>query len=233
VNATDVDRFNAFEVSGWDRRAATYGASLGRVTSRLIDPLLDAAGVGMGTRVLDVGTGPGHLAARAVARGARAVGIDVSEAMLDVAHAAHPDLELRHGNVEELPFPDAAFDAAVGGFVLLHIGRPEQAAGELYRVLAPGGRVALTVWDEPERNRLQGVMFDAVDEAGAASPDLPAGPPMFRFAEEAELEALLADAGFVDAAVDTVSFTETVASADVLWDGLMGGSVRLPPLIEG
>lgn len=233
MNAIDADRFNAFEVSGWDRQAATYGSWLGRVTARLIDDLLDAACVGSGTRVLDVGTGPGDVAARAGERGARAVGVDVSEAMLEVARTNHPELDLRHGSAEELPFPDGSFDAVVGGFVLLHVGRPEQAAAELRRVLAPGGRVALTVWDEPERNRLQGILFDAVDAAGATATDLPAGPPMFRFADDAELRALLVDAGFDDVAVDTVSFTEMVASAEVLWDGLMRGSVRLPPLVEG
>jgi hypothetical protein len=44
--AIDADAFNAFEVAGWDGQAATYDDFFGRVTSRLVDPLLDVAGVG-------------------------------------------------------------------------------------------------------------------------------------------------------------------------------------------
>ena len=191
MTAIDTDGFNAFEAAAWERQAATYESFLGRITARLVVALLDAAAVGPGTRLLDIGTGPGHMAAQAAERGAAPVGVDVSEAMLAGARAAYPTLEFRHGDAEQLPFPDASFDAVVGGFVLLHIGRPERAARELGRVLARGGRASLTVWDLPERNRMQGIMLDAIADAGATAPDLPVGPPMFRFAEDAEFVALL------------------------------------------
>ncbi len=230
MTAIDTDGFNAFEAAAWERQAATYESFLGRITARLVVALLDAAAVGPGTRLLDIGTGPGHMAAQAAERGAAPVGVDVSEAMLAGARAAYPTLEFRHGDAEQLPFPDASFDAVVGGFVLLHIGRPERAARELGRVLARGGRASLTVWDLPERNRMQGIMLDAIADAGATAPDLPVGPPMFRFAEDAEFVALL-EAHLVEVVVETESFTETIENADELWYGLLGGSVRLPPLV--
>ncbi len=230
----DPEAFTAFEVAGWERQAATYEASVGRLTSRSIDPLLDAAGVVAGRTVLDVATGPGEMAARAAARGAAVIGIDVAEAMIERARASHPGIEFRQAHAEDLPFEDGRFDAAVAGFLLLHLARPERVASELERVLVRAGRVATTVWDAPERNRLIGVMFDAIEETGATPPsDLPPGPPIFRFADESVLSQLLQDAGFTDVAVETVAFDERFSTADELWGTIMGGAVRMPPLVLG
>ena len=67
---------------------------------------------------------------------------------------------------------------------------------------------------------------------GAAPPaDVPPGPPLFRFAEEAEFTGLLEGAGLQDVRVDTVDFTLSLESADALWDGLVEGSVRVRPLV--
>lgn len=77
-----------------------------------------------------------------------------------------------------------------------HVARPGQAARELARVLAPGARLVLTVWDLPERARFIGVLLDAVAEAGASPPaDVPLGPPFFRFSDEQEMVRLLGDPG--------------------------------------
>ena len=229
-----ADAFKAFEAAGWEQRAATYALFAARITSRLTDRLLDAAAVGPGTRVLDIATGPGHLAARAAERNARVVGIDLADAMLEQARSRHAGIEFRRGDAESLPFVDASFDAAVAGFVLLHLARPEQAVAEAVRVLAPGGRAAFTVWDEPIRCRFLGVLIDAVAEAGATPPaDLPAGPPLFRFADDAEFASLLSEAGLAGVSVEAVAFTEPIESADELWNGLMCGTVRMSPLILG
>jgi ubiquinone/menaquinone biosynthesis C-methylase UbiE len=174
----DPDAFNAFEAAGWHAKAAGYDDFFGEITGRVVEPLLDAAAVGPGDRVLDVATGPGYAAAVAAERGARVVGVDVAEGMLELARRLHPGLDFRPGSAEELPFPDWSFDAVVGNFVMLHLGRPEQAAAEFARVLVPGGRVALTVWDVPSAARFLGVFLDAVAEAGASPPDeIPVGPP--------------------------------------------------------
>src|SRR4029453_5686212 len=67
-----------------------------------------------------------------------------------VASRLHPQVEFVQGDAEALPFTDEAFDAVVGNFALLHLGRPEQAAAEFVRVLKAGGRLALTAWDAPK-----------------------------------------------------------------------------------
>ncbi len=227
---TDLGAFDAFEAAGWERRVAGYDDFFRPITSRLVVPLLDAAGVTDGSRVLDVGSGPGYVAAGAVARGASVVGVDVAGSMVALARARVPEAVFVEGRADDLPAGDASFDAVTAGFVLLHIGRPEAAVAEFARVLAPGGRLALTVWDVPARARFIGVMLDAVAAAGVTPPaSVPAGPPMFRFSDEDEMRALLT--AWVDVRVETVSFPITFASADALWDGVVGGTVRVSPLI--
>src|SRR3954451_1698920 len=181
----DADAFNAFEAAGWEQQVSGYEDFFGPITTRLVGPLLDAAEVDRGARVLDVASGPGYVAAAAAGRGAFVIGVDIAEEMISLARRLHPQLDFRVGNAQALPFADGSFDAVVANLVLMHVGRPERAAAELARVLHAGGRVALTVWDFPDRARFHGVLLDAVREAGAGSlQDIPAGPPLFRFADE-------------------------------------------------
>jgi SAM-dependent methyltransferase len=229
----DPDAFNAFEAEGWEARARGYHDFFASITTRAIEPLLDAAAVGAGSEVLDVATGPGYVAAAAQAREADATGVDVAEEMVALAGRLHPEVRFVQGDAERLPFDDARFDAAVANFAILHLGRPERAAAELARVLRPGGRVALTVWDVPERSRLMGVFVDAVAEAGASpASGVPAGPDFFRFSDVDELTRLLAGAGFAGASVEVIEFRHRVPDVDALWSGMLGGTVRVRALVE-
>lgn len=197
------------------------------MTAAAAAPLLDAAGVRKETRVLDVACGPGVVTAAAADRGAAARGIDLSPGMLERARAAHPQLEFTRADVEALPFGSDAFDAVVGGFVLNHLPRPERAVGEAARVLAPGGRMAFSVWDRPERTRLMGIMGDAIDRAGVdRSEGVPPGPDGFRFADEDSFTTLLAGAGMRGIRIDTLELAVEAPGTDALWDGLLGGTVR-------
>jgi SAM-dependent methyltransferase len=206
----------------------------GRVTSRLADPLLDAVRAGPGKRLLDIATGPGYVVARGDDRGADVVGLDFSETMLAHARARSPQVEFVHGDATKLPFADGSFDAVTCAFLLLHLGRPEAAVAEAARVLAPDGRAAFTVWDDPSRSRWLGVVLDAWAAAGAQPPDtVPPGPPMFQFADESTFSRLLTEAGLADVTVETVEFPLELESGDELWTGLIEGSVRVRPLVVG
>ena len=232
--ASGAEEFKAFEAAGWSRRADTYGLVTGAITARFVGPLLDAARVGAGMWVLDVATGPGHVAAAAAARGAEPVGVDIAEGMLAVARRDYPQLAFRSGDAEALPFADCSFDAVVGAFVLNHLPRPEVAVAELARVLGSGGRLALSVWDVPERTAFIGLLRDAVARAGAPpSAQPPGAPDPFRFADDAQLRALLDNAGLEDVAVETVALRHRVqGDAMELWDGLLAGSVRSAAAVE-
>ena len=100
--------------------------------------------------------------------------------------------------------------------------------------IAPGGRLALSTWDMPARGRLVGVLADAVRQAGAPPPaDLPPGPPLFRFADEAEFARLLTGAGLEQVEVRTVSYRHRVAGAGELWEGFLRGAVRIGAMVRG
>ena len=126
----DPSAFHAFEQAGWESIPRAYQDAFGTLTTQAIEPLLDAARVGPGVRVLDVATGPGYVAGAAARRGASVVGIDFSAAMLAEARRHHPAIDFQAGDAEALPFPDASFDAVVMSFGLLHLGRPDQALAE-------------------------------------------------------------------------------------------------------
>ena len=99
-------------------------------------------------------------------------------------------------------------------------------------MLSPGGYAALSTWDAPERGRLAGVFAQAVAEVGAPPPGgVPPGPPFFRFSDDAEFARLFGDVGLRDVNVRTVSFTHHVATVDELWDGVLGGTVRVRAMV--
>jgi ubiquinone/menaquinone biosynthesis C-methylase UbiE len=225
--ADDSQAFKDFETAGWSANAARYGDLTGRITANVADALLDAAGVRDGARSLDVGCGLGDLCAAAAARGARATGVDLAEGMVDAARAAHPELEIRRGDAEDLPFDDGTFDAVTAAFVVNHLPRPERGAAELHRVLAPGGRVAVAMWGPPERVEFLG-LFDRAMRAANIQREhaFPPGPSAFRFSDEGELRGLLEGAGFADVAIEAVAFRYAVADLDELWAGVRTGSVR-------
>ncbi|GIH06332.1 methyltransferase [Rhizocola hellebori] len=223
----DPAAFNAFEAQGWERIGAGYETFIGRVTRRTTVPLLDAAQVRAGSRVLDVATGPGHVAAEAAGRGATVTGVDVASSMVELARHTYPGLAFEHGDAEALPFAAGSFDSVVANFVLLHLGQPERAAAEAARVLRSGGYVAMTTWDVPQHCRLLGVLVEAMAQAGAVTPaDLPSGPPFFRFADKDTACGLLTDAGFGSVQVSTVAFDQPIADAEELWQGMINGTVR-------
>jgi ubiquinone/menaquinone biosynthesis C-methylase UbiE len=225
------DVFKEFEVAGWREpgRGDAYDAVVGRVTARVAQPLLDAVGVGAGTSVLDVATGTGHVAGAAAARGAHAVGVDISEEMLARARRLYDGVEFVLGDAEELAFEDDAFDAAVAAFLLHHVPSPERVVTELARVAR---RVAVAQWDASERARLIGLLNDAIAAAGIEpSTGRPLGPSRELLARDEELRRLLEGAGLADVRVDTFAFVEPMRGTDELWDGVLGGSVNTRAIV--
>lgn len=204
----------AFEHATWSRCALNYEEGFALLTREGVEPVLDAAEVRSGDRVLDLGTGTGVVAAAAQNRGAAVTGVDFSEAMLVQARELVPDVEFRTASTDALPFGDASFDAVVANLVLHHLARPEQSLAEAHRVLRPGGRIACTVWAASETLAAFGLFFAAVGEhAGAA--ELPHGP-LFGVTDEDTLASLFTGAGFAEASVRPVPAVWRMPSVDVL-----------------
>jgi ubiquinone/menaquinone biosynthesis C-methylase UbiE len=174
-----------------------------------------------GETVLDVGCGTGLLLeqeARAVGSEGRAEGIDFSDAMLEYSRQRCADLGqvgLQQGNADTLPFEEAAFDALSCTQVLLYVEKMDQALNEYYRVLKPGGRIAIieTDWSGAVLNSLDQAItskvFDAWSQA-APNPSLPR-----------RLRPMLEQTGFSAVRVEAIpvlnaSYSEHSFSANML-----------------
>jgi demethylmenaquinone methyltransferase/2-methoxy-6-polyprenyl-1,4-benzoquinol methylase len=165
---------------------------------------LDAIGVGPGDRVLDLACGTGDLAGLAAARGAQVVGVDFARAMLAGAHRRELRCHLSQADATALPLPDAWATALTCGFALRNFVSLPEVFGEIARVVAPGGRIALLDVDRPDAAWLRfghALWFDhVVPRIGGWFSDREAYTYLPRstvyLPPAAELAAQLADAGF-------------------------------------
>ena len=223
LSAQDAERLRRFERQRHDSLAATYHDFFTPITALAIQPLLDAAGVGAGSNLLDIATGPGSVAAKAASLGAACIGVDLSPGMIALARSSHPDIDFRVAEVEHLPFAEGSFDAVVCNFGLGHFPWPEAAVAECLRVLKVGGRMAFSWWDQPDKQRIQGLFREATAEVGIAPPpDVPAGHSNLRFSETAEFRKLLVGAGLDDVRVEDHGTSYAIADVDTLWHGGLG-----------
>jgi SAM-dependent methyltransferase len=102
--------------------------------------------------ILDLGCGPGHVAKFVADLGRRVVGIDVSPAMVAVAKDLSAGTEFRQGDMCALDLPTSSFAGVIAFYSIIHLAPTDLrlAAREIYRVLAPGGRVALAFHEGDE-----------------------------------------------------------------------------------
>jgi SAM-dependent methyltransferase len=220
--------FDVYERDLWAGRAGAYERGFARLTARAIGPLLDAARVTEGSRVLDLGTGPGLVAAEASRRGAKVSAVDADPQMAETAARNAPAAEVRVAVLPDLPYEDETFDAVVGNFVINHVGEPETTLKELRRLLRPGGHLALTCWVMPGSGVLA-VVRDAMEEVGVPWPD---DVPLSPFMEYGRPDAFAALVGgvFREAAVENLGWDfafdpgewwENVSTARVGSNGLV------------
>jgi ubiquinone/menaquinone biosynthesis C-methylase UbiE len=228
----DPDAFHRFEHAGWEDVPKRYDRAWGNLTSQSIEPLLNAAGVQEGTKMLDIATGPGYVAAAAVKRGAKVIGVDFSAAMIAQAQRAVPRVDFREGDAEQLPFGHGVFDAAVMNFGILHLARPEQALIEAWRVLRDGGRFAFTAWEKPDETVGFQIVLRAIEQFGNLNVSLPEGPPFFRFSEPEECIRALMSAGFESSKVTKVPQTWRLPAGNGLFEAMKEGTVRTAGLLR-
>ncbi|MBW8481744.1 class I SAM-dependent methyltransferase [Actinomadura parmotrematis] len=222
--------FDAYERELWSGRAAAYEQGFALLTRGAVGPLLDAAGVGEGTRVLDAGTGPGFVAAEAVRRGALVSALDAEPGMAETARRNVPGLDVRVAVLPDVPFPDGEFDAVAGNFVINHVSDPLVTLTELRRVLRPGGRIALTCWVMPGVGALS-VVREALDAAGVPMPaDIPE-PPFAEHGRREPFERLVRAAGF-DAVAEPLDWEHPV-DAEEWWAQVALGRVGTNGVVVG
>ena len=153
--------------------------------------------------VLDIaaGTGEPGLTIASMLDGGKVVLTDLAEDMLNITKEnaikrGITNIEIKACDVSELPFPDNSFDAISCRFGFMFFPDMQVAANEMYRVLKPGGTMATSVWNIPEKN----FWVTAVMGTIARNMELPAPPPgapgMFRCAKPGLMQEIFQKAGF-------------------------------------
>jgi SAM-dependent methyltransferase len=221
----DPDQQRATSREAWEQAAAGWGRLADRVRDWAIElsaTMVDALALQPGQRVLELAAGPGDtgfMAAELVAPGGTLICSDGAEAMLEVARqraAAQgiSNVEFRLLDLEWIDLPTADVDAVLCRWGIMLVVDPEAAAHEIRRVLKPGGRAVLAVWDEPVRNPWTTVAADALIELGLAQPPDPDEPGMFTLAGDGVLRELLESAGLVDVKVRTITLERRFDGVD-------------------
>ena len=133
----------------WGERAADWAYLMEPYARPANDALFDRAGVGPGTRLLDIACGSGYAACVPADRGAEVSGLDASAALIAIARARTPGADFRVGDMFALPFDDDRFDVATS-FNGVWQGC-EDALREARRVVRPGGLAGFSFWGAPRR----------------------------------------------------------------------------------
>lgn len=170
-----MDPFESFKAA--QKQSWAFFAPLETFSTPVAAQLVKHARVQSGQRVLDVACGTGVVAVTAARRGAQVTGLDLTPALLERAREnaqiAGLSIDWHEGDVENLPFGDAAFDVVMSQFGHIFGPRPEVAIAQMLRVLKPGGTIAFATWP-PEL--FMGRMF-AITAKYAPAPPPGAAPP--------------------------------------------------------
>lgn len=176
----------------WSSGARDWARYIEPHNHPLYEAVYEQLGIGSGTRLLDVGCGPGGAASLAARRGAQVAGLDASPGSIEVARERVPEGDLRVGDMEKLPWPDGAFDAITYFNSLQFAGNPIAALREARRVRGRGGKVGIAVWAPREQSQQPRVMAAV---AALAPPQPPDAPGPFALSEPGVLESALETAG--------------------------------------
>jgi len=206
---------------GWEQNADFVDRRGGALTAAM----LDAVSLKSGERVLELACGPGGLgmeAAELVAPDGEVVLSDIAPQMTAIAAERAQARGLTNVNTRELDLeaidePDETYDAVLSREGIMLVPEPARAAGEIHRVLRPGGRASVSVWGPRERNPWLTAMLEAIGaQLGGTFPP-PGMPGPLSLGEDGKLRAALSDGGFADAEIREVEVPWRGADFEDWW----------------
>jgi ubiquinone/menaquinone biosynthesis C-methylase UbiE len=213
-----------WQVGIWDRMSDVYVSEIDKRFTPIIEHVMARADLQVGQDALDLGSGTGAVAFAAAARvgdGGRVTAVDISQEMLLKVRAGAKALSLSNvgfeeGRGEAIPLPDQSQDAVLASLSLMYVIDRAQAAGEIARVLRPGGRLVGSVWAGPDQTDI--VRFQQT--AGSFAPNPPVeGVGPGAMADPSKFLDQLSAAG-LHARVETEVTRFEFASFDSAWDAL-------------
>ena len=201
----------------WSNVAVEWAALWGTFSEPARQALIDASGIGPGSRVLDVGCGSGEFLAMLIQLGAVGAGTDPASGMLELARSRNPAADIRPGTAEALPWPDHSFDVVTAVNSLQFAGSARAGLAEAARVTVAGGRVAVANWAEGELNDLNTI------ELAVAHADGEELPPDGALRQAGGLENLFRDGGLEVVATGIVDVPWEAPDDETLVAGVLLG----------
>jgi SAM-dependent methyltransferase len=231
----DAAEYRATSRERWETAAGGWAArreELQRAAEPVSRWLVDAIDPQPGQLVLELAAGLGDTGFLAAQRGARLISTDGAEAMVEAAKARAAelglvDVEFKAMEAEWIDLETASVDAVLCRWGYMLLADPETALRETRRVLRPGGRLALAVWDEREHNPWVGSVQETLEALELAPPPAPGAPGMFALAPAAHLSECLYAAGFSSVGVDAVDLVYRAPSFDDWWEYMLDMSPSL------
>lgn len=204
----------------WDDITMDFLQPMGR---QIIDAIKPAGN----DMVLDIASGTGEpgLTIAAMLKGGKVMLTDLAEDMLAIArenatHRSITNIETRVCDVSELPFGNNSFDAVSCRFGFMFFPEMQLAANEMARVLKPGGRIATSVWNLPEKNFWVTAMMATINKNMELPPPAPGSPGMFRCARPGLMQEIFNQAGFKNIQVNEVASKLNTGTVNNYW-GMM------------
>lgn len=207
-----VDPSNEGQLRNWDGDGGAFWTShadrFNEGVAAYHEQLLDAAAIGATSNVLDIGCGSGQTTrdAARLAPGGSAVGVDLSQSMIELARQLAARANVRNATFQQVdaqvhPFADQSFDTVISRHGTMFFGDPSVAFTNIARAMQPEGRLIMLTWQPVQRNEWFSAFFTALS-AGRELPLPPADRPSpFSLSDPERVRTLLTAAGFVDVRV--------------------------------
>ena len=201
----------------WDELVMDFLKPMGDEIIRLLNPQKTDV-------ILDVASGTGEpgLTIAAKLSGGKLILTDLADHMLEIARENATsrgiyNIETVTCDVCDLPFPDNTFDAISCRFGFMFFPDMQLAANEMVRVLKPGGKIATSVWNIPEKNFWVTAIMGTINKNMELPPPPPGSPGMFRCAKDGFISEIFSQAGLKNISQTEIFGKLNCKTIDAYW----------------